>query len=529
MHTCKCGKETCKCASRLYFFLTCEQIGGQWYLSSRKAFQRIAGNDSNVDLQILDNYSNEYKYPRRHGAAVSTETPIQVYFDQYHANISLDFVPSLPCPWPKEARGWLTRGKHDWPALSLRKEIVQDGCLLVPKPHLNSVNKNTLWRYSFSKAENALALDLPNHVKAVFKMIKAILGTELEGCSALSTYHFKTLLFWSCEKLPSRKLKSNSMGQFILHMLDNAIHSIARGYLPNYFIPSCNLFDNCSKRHMRDAAKHLCKMRKNIVSAMKHFYDTYCTMLSMFTDSRPMRHYLPMLIQLAELNEDHKMKIYIFDDIDSSVLLFLLKLLSQSCTEANYDQINKDLMIDRRMKLRRLTSIKTTHSSASYTLDENLDLLIKLMKPHIENKKHAKYFDDGKYVVADKDADVAGEDDDDSGDDTEDNRSCKPEVASPSTEYGKTATRSKESHVSVEEELVMQASYLVSIGEYKKATEVLEKVYHRSPSQDSSLVPDPNVGHIPYALLINYYDKRVKKNEARRLLVEFEQYLFNTS
>ena len=54
--------------------------------------------------------------------------------------LSHDTVDAIWCPnWPKEAHEWITRGRPNvWPLPSTVVKIVDNGCLLVSKPHQRS-------------------------------------------------------------------------------------------------------------------------------------------------------------------------------------------------------------------------------------------------------------------------------------------------------------------------------------------------------------------------------------------------------
>src|SRR6218665_684502 len=56
--------------------------------------------------------------------------------------LSRDIVDAIWCPtWPEEAYEWITRERpNEWPSPSIVNKIINTGCLLVAKPHLDRKN-----------------------------------------------------------------------------------------------------------------------------------------------------------------------------------------------------------------------------------------------------------------------------------------------------------------------------------------------------------------------------------------------------
>ena len=58
----------------------------------------------------------------------------------------------------------------------------------------------------------------------------------------LCTYHFKTLMMWSCEEKSPEWWNSSSVIEICCNLLQKLSEWLKKKYCPNYFIPQANLF-----------------------------------------------------------------------------------------------------------------------------------------------------------------------------------------------------------------------------------------------------------------------------------------------
>jgi len=169
--------------------------------------------------------------------------------------LSRDLVDAIWCPaWPEEAHEWITRERpNEWPTFSILNKIVNNGCLLVAKPHPDSQFIPNEFRFSFSKAELILIYAWSDRQLYIYYILRLIKSDVVRKCGGkkttfLTTYHFKTLMFWACEKRAkdfwAGKIES-SVKELILVMIEWLMVKQCR----NYFIPGNNMFDHLPVSH----------------------------------------------------------------------------------------------------------------------------------------------------------------------------------------------------------------------------------------------------------------------------------------
>ena len=199
----------------------------------RPAFSRVVLEKSEIIRGLLFDSSNTMKW-----------------LAAFHG-LSYDTVDAIWCPnWPEEAHEWITRERrNEWPLLSTVDKIVNKGCFLVAKPYQRSHVIASEWRFSFSEAELLLIHTWSDVQMYVYHILRLINDDVVRKCGGkkttfLSTYYFKTLMFWACEeKFKDFWLPGNietSVKELILVMIEWLIAMQCR----NYFIPGNNMLDN---------------------------------------------------------------------------------------------------------------------------------------------------------------------------------------------------------------------------------------------------------------------------------------------
>src|SRR6218665_1856926 len=197
----------------------------------RPAISQVVLEKSDIAAGISSNFSDEW-------------------LATFHG-LSHDMVDAIWCPnWPKEAHEWITRERrNEWPLPSTVVKIVNNGCLLVAKPHQGCHFIANELRFSFSEAELILIhtwTDVQMYIYHILRLIKSDVVRKCGGKKGthITTYHFKTLMFWTCEEkskdfwLPANI--ESSVKELILIMIEWLIKRQCR----NYFIPDNNMLDH---------------------------------------------------------------------------------------------------------------------------------------------------------------------------------------------------------------------------------------------------------------------------------------------
>ena len=168
--------------------------------------------------------------------------------------IMKDNVYAVQCPeWPQEARGFVTRHRTStgWPSKVLIDEVVRGGCHLVAKAHGSHPEDDTEWRFSFSRAETTMCQSFTHNQLYVYHLLRLIkkdllrrCETREEGWNGISTYTFKTLMFWACEEKSDEFWRFECLSKSINELLLILIGWLIERRCPNYFIPENNMMDH---------------------------------------------------------------------------------------------------------------------------------------------------------------------------------------------------------------------------------------------------------------------------------------------
>lgn len=159
----------------------------------------------------------------------------------------MDTSIAIPCPkWPSVAEEWTTRFRiSSWPSKTLVDSAVRHGCHVVPKSHPNT-QTNLDWRISFSFAEKLLIGDLNEAQRLAYRIFKCIWRQFLKHPHkpGVQSYHLKTILLWSCERIPKTEWTEETLSERIHDLLKSLAYCLLNHALPNYFVSECNLFDH---------------------------------------------------------------------------------------------------------------------------------------------------------------------------------------------------------------------------------------------------------------------------------------------
>src|SRR6218665_2238004 len=222
------------------------QFTGQFYrletCNSPAGFAKIIAYESSGKWTYCGKQSRLTE--PNHGPAFT-----QVRLDHHH-KLTSDLVIGLRYSvWPSNATEWKERSRlNGWPSNEIVRKIINDGCHLVMKPHPSHPDDENEWRFSFSLAESTLARelnDVQRYIYRTLRHIKSNIVKEAGGSeqTILKTYHLKTLLFWACEERPHEFWEEGRIETTVKEMLAQVIEWLIEERCPNYFVPSCNLFD----------------------------------------------------------------------------------------------------------------------------------------------------------------------------------------------------------------------------------------------------------------------------------------------
>ncbi|KAL3853891.1 hypothetical protein ACJMK2_013190 [Sinanodonta woodiana] len=195
-------------------------------------------NNPNLDLKGL----------YQHGPATCFDFKAQM--QTHNMSFSLtkcDSVFVVHCPkWPSSAFEWVNRkSRSGWPCQRLKHEIVQEGIFLAPVGCKQDPSQEIQWRYSFNQAERGLVTSFNGTQAKCYAMLKRILSEYVKpwfGDDVITSYHLKTLMFWTVEEIDLQVWIPANLVECIFIILKRLTKCIEHEFCPSYFIPTENLF-----------------------------------------------------------------------------------------------------------------------------------------------------------------------------------------------------------------------------------------------------------------------------------------------
>ncbi|KAL3859406.1 hypothetical protein ACJMK2_009629 [Sinanodonta woodiana] len=181
------------------------------------------------------------RYLEHHGPALTMTK------SQNSIITSYDFVYAYRShSWPYTASGWIPRHReHNWPSQEIISLIQLLGALLVPVGHTLSPERQIKWRISLSYGEKILVWQF-NSTKykfyIVLKMINKYFIKKRFGENVLTSYHWKTYMFYMIETTPTVLWQPQNLLRCIELCLMKVCTWIEECNCPNYFIPAENMF-----------------------------------------------------------------------------------------------------------------------------------------------------------------------------------------------------------------------------------------------------------------------------------------------
>ncbi|XP_052791912.1 uncharacterized protein LOC128226054 [Mya arenaria] len=161
----------------------------------------------------------------------------------------IDIVLAFKCKVvPPEVYRWFHRPRRGhWPTPEMMQAASECSCFLIPDGHFESLNNNIEWRISPSQIERILVFNftiVQLKCYVVLKMIKKhIMEHYLSHNSKLTSFHCKTVMFFTLERVSPAEWREDRLIECIGYCLQTLQMFLIRGHLPHYIIPESNLFE----------------------------------------------------------------------------------------------------------------------------------------------------------------------------------------------------------------------------------------------------------------------------------------------
>ncbi|KAK3093149.1 hypothetical protein FSP39_011903 [Pinctada imbricata] len=167
-----------------------------------------------------------------------------------------DYAYCIPCcTWPDITDNWVIRERSNgWPSCEMIRDIVGNGCHVVPVGDPDSPYADHEWRVSFSVAERTLMHSFNHTQFLVYNLLrltlKRVIGKTFP--EVLCSYFMKTTLFYTAENTPKQLWQVHNLESCFKICLSVLYDYVDHIYCPNYFIPEYNMIKrkiNHSNRH----------------------------------------------------------------------------------------------------------------------------------------------------------------------------------------------------------------------------------------------------------------------------------------
>ncbi|XP_053678894.1 uncharacterized protein LOC128729252 [Anopheles nili] len=198
-----------------------------------------------------------------------------------------EIIPAILCPWPREAIEWvhrkrdvkinpITRQKFQWPTQPMIQKVKSFGCHVIPIGYAPKQGQNRYrqleWKVVFPEAERYLESCLTGTQIKIYMLTMLLLKTFVEpnvvaGMNMFGMEHLRAHLFWQCETNYAA-WPEDYLGEALLRFLNALLDRIKTHTLPDYFLPSRNLFENVPERVLVELHKRIFRITENPVMHM---------------------------------------------------------------------------------------------------------------------------------------------------------------------------------------------------------------------------------------------------------------------
>lgn len=258
LDTCKDGASETECRHSIYQEHTLSELATDEFCNYKK---ETTGN-------ALEKKSS------CNGNDISREKEENIIL-RYRSKASKDFIPAFPISGkPKFLNDWKNRERH-WPLKNVVDDIYNSEFFVVAKPALTNQDKAKDYCLAYNNAEIKLARSMTPVQKKVVLIIKAIKkGLLNEYSEILTTFHWKTAVYWKSENLDSSMLQDtteNVLNLFLI-VLEHMIDCLHRLELYHFFIPS-NLFAGMDQDVASEIAMKIQLIRKEPITSLRIFFE----------------------------------------------------------------------------------------------------------------------------------------------------------------------------------------------------------------------------------------------------------------
>ncbi|KAK3083409.1 hypothetical protein FSP39_021849 [Pinctada imbricata] len=180
------------------------------------------------------------QYDLQEGESIHGPCRSQIVCDYEYDRAECIYFPS----WPDIANNWILRNRiQSWPSHDIMRNIIMQGCHVVPIGDQSSFYHEHEWRISFSMAERTLMHSL-NHVQFLtYNLLRLCLKRIIAKGSpdVLCSYFMKTTLFYTAENTPSQLWQVENIDTCFKTCLSVLYDYVYHIYCPNFFIPEYNM------------------------------------------------------------------------------------------------------------------------------------------------------------------------------------------------------------------------------------------------------------------------------------------------
>lgn len=158
-------------------------------------------------------------------------------------NHMLDEVQCYRCKtWPAVAHEWLLRTRcNGWPSEETIDELKTLGFFVVKESYPFSQEINLQWRIYFTLQERQLIFNLTD-VQYKCYVILTMLNRDVLQIDCITSYHWKTCLFYIIEENQAIVWERKLLFHCVRLCIKRMLVWVKRGYCPDYFIPTENMF-----------------------------------------------------------------------------------------------------------------------------------------------------------------------------------------------------------------------------------------------------------------------------------------------
>ncbi|XP_065090440.1 uncharacterized protein LOC135711503 isoform X2 [Ochlerotatus camptorhynchus] len=195
-----------------------------------------------------------------------------------------EVIPAIVCPWPREASEWierkrevkinpLTKQKFQWPTSPMTQKVKSFGCHVIPTGYCpkmgNNRHRQLEWKIVFPEAERYLESCLTNTQAKIYMLTKLLFRTFVDpalvtNMTMFSNEHLRAHLFWQCETNYAA-WPEDYLGEALIRFLNGLLDRIKTHKLPDYFLPSRNLFENIPERVLVELHRRIFRITENPV------------------------------------------------------------------------------------------------------------------------------------------------------------------------------------------------------------------------------------------------------------------------